>query len=360
MKLLILTQKVSIDDDVLGFMHRWITEFAQHVQIVTVICLHAERYELSTNVRVISMGKEQIANSKWQMAVRKFIYVFRFFYYIWRERHHYDTVFVHMNHEYVVMAGLLWRIMGKRVALWYAHGYVPWTLYIAKLFVHDIFTSTTSGFRLSTKKLHVVGQGIDTDQFQPTTRPLQQGVFTIISVGRISPVKDYATLIRAAAMLRDQGKQFQIMVIGQLGLVGQGQYLDQLRLQIGDFHLESVVHFIGAVPNREIPGRLVTADLFVNMSRTGSLDKAMLEAMACGLPLATCNESMHEVLGSYVGQLMYPGGDARALTDKIAMVMDMSIAVRKQLGVALRAIVVRDHDLRGFIKKIVQILSTRS
>jgi len=39
MKLLIITQKVDINDDVLGFMHGWIAEFAKHCEKLTVICL---------------------------------------------------------------------------------------------------------------------------------------------------------------------------------------------------------------------------------------------------------------------------------------------------------------------------------
>jgi len=39
MKLLIVTQKVDINDDVLGFFHDWIKEFAKNCEKVTVICL---------------------------------------------------------------------------------------------------------------------------------------------------------------------------------------------------------------------------------------------------------------------------------------------------------------------------------
>lgn len=47
------------------------------------------------------------------------------------------------------------------------------------------------------------------------------------------------------------------------------------------------VYLVGAVANRNIIPFLQEADLFVNTSHTGSLDKAIVEAMACGLPILT-------------------------------------------------------------------------
>ena len=66
MKLLIITQKVDINDPVLGFFHRWLEEFAKHYEFVTVICLEKGEHRLPENVKVLSLGKEKlkIENSK--------------------------------------------------------------------------------------------------------------------------------------------------------------------------------------------------------------------------------------------------------------------------------------------------------
>ena len=93
MKILIITQKVSINDPVLGFMHRWIEEFAKHFERVTVICLEKGEHHLSPEVKVLSLGKE---NGKSRLK-----YILKFLYYIWREKNNYDAVFVHMNQENV-------------------------------------------------------------------------------------------------------------------------------------------------------------------------------------------------------------------------------------------------------------------
>ncbi|MEK7538915.1 MAG: hypothetical protein AAB552_03680 [Patescibacteria group bacterium] len=64
MKLLILTQKVDQNDDILGFFHGWIREFAKHAEQVTVIALGVGEYDLPKNVRVFSLGKELFAQER--------------------------------------------------------------------------------------------------------------------------------------------------------------------------------------------------------------------------------------------------------------------------------------------------------
>ena len=79
------------------------------------------------------------------------------------------------------------------------------------------------------------------------------------------------------------------------------------------------------VANKNIVSFLQNADLFVNMGQTGSLDKAMVEAMACGLPILTCNEALEEVLEDYQEELMYPKKDYRSLAEKIEYIFTKNI-----------------------------------
>ena len=178
MKLLIITQKVDSNDDVLGFMHGWIAEFAKQCISVTVICLQAGEHYLPDKVKVLSLGKESGRS--------KIKYLWRFYKYIWREWHNYEAVFVHMNEMYVILGWLGWKLWHKKISLWYAHGHVSLSLKIAAKLADIIFTSTQSGFRLPSKKVHVIGQGIDTNIFQIKNDALcVNDKFKIITVGRI-------------------------------------------------------------------------------------------------------------------------------------------------------------------------------
>lgn len=344
--LLILTQKVDINDPILGFFHRWVEEFAKHCNKLTVVCLQEGEHHLPQNVKVLSLGKEG-GESKTK-------YLFNFYKYIWRERKNYDSVFVHMNQGYVILGGLIWRLLSKKIGLWYAHGHVSFSLRVAERISSIIFTSTKSGFRMNSKKINIIGQGIDTEIFKPDENKVINGSLKIITVGRISPVKDIETLIRAAEMLRNDDQKFSIEIIGSPGLQEQVTYLDNLKKMVTDRNLGDQIKFIGPVTNNKIPGYLKSADLFVNMSHTGSLDKVILEAMAVGLPVATCNESVVDIFGKLKGMFMFRGGDVSELSEKIKMIKNLSVDEKKLCGDSVRGVVVEKHSLSNFVKKILK------
>jgi hypothetical protein len=138
MKLLILTQKADINDDILGFFHRWIEEFARHCESVIVICLQKGEYDLPENVRVLSLGKERV--TRYALGVtNKLKYLFNFYKYIWQERNNYDSVFVHMNPIYIVLGGLFWKLWNKKIILWYTHKAFNFKLRVAEKLVDKIF-----------------------------------------------------------------------------------------------------------------------------------------------------------------------------------------------------------------------------
>ena len=192
LNLLIITQKVDKNDPILGFFHRWIEEFAKHCAQVSVICLQEGEHTLPANVSVYSLGKEK--------HIGKLTQLIRLYSYILTHRKEYDAVFVHMNPEYLVLAGVFFRLLGKKVGLWYAHGAVSLYLRVGIFFSHIVFTSTDEGLRVYTKKKCVMGQGIDTNHFNK--KEIQKDtILRLITVGRLSPSKNIETLLKACARL---------------------------------------------------------------------------------------------------------------------------------------------------------------
>ncbi|MHB8710413.1 MAG: glycosyltransferase [Minisyncoccota bacterium] len=266
MKLLIVTQAVDTEDPILGFFVRWIEEFAKHAEHVEVIYLKEGKYTLPANVRVHSLGKEK--------SVSRVKYIFNFYTYIWRLRHEYDAVFVHMNPEYVVLGGILWRLLGKHVGLWYTHKNVDMKLRFAALLSHDIFTASKESFRLRSSKVRVMGHGIDVDFFSP-----DQGVLrgtAALSAGRLSKTKRHDLIIRAAEHFPNDVR-----------IVGDGPEIQNLKTLAEDLVISSRVHFVGPKNQEGLREEYRSAGVFVHTSETGSLDKVVLEALACGLPVVT-------------------------------------------------------------------------
>ena len=339
--LLIITQKVDKDEQLLGFFIKWITGFTGQFNKITVGCLEKGNFDLPFNVKVISFGKDR--------RLSKISQLINFYKLIIGRNGDYDAVFVHMNPIWVVFGGWWWRLSGKKISLWYAHGKVSFMLKIAERFTNIIFTSTKEGCRINSAKIKVVGQGIDTDLFKPEEKT-KNNKFTIVSVGRIAPSKDYETLIKAVSLLPENSVKIEI--IGGIGISEDEKYFALLKNLVIEKKLSDVVKFKGVIPNREILPILQSADLFVNMGQTGSLDKAILEALACGVIVLTCNEALADVLKDYAALLMYPKKDYSWLAEKIKIIMTMSEEEKSKISHALRQIVVENHNIHNLIKKI--------
>lgn len=343
MTLLIFTQKVDIEDPILGFFHRWIEEFSKHFENIIVICLYKGKYDLPENVEVYSLGKEE--------GKSKFTYIYRFYKYIFTLK--YDSVFVHMNQIYVILGGLFWRLMGKKIGLWYMHKNVGLTLYVAEKFVSNIFTATKESFRLKSTKINVVGHGIDVKRFKRNIQKEKSNVLKIVTIGRISPSKDYETLIKAVELLVKEGINLKVKIVGGAGTDSQESYFSELKTIVNEKKLSNFIEFTGPVRHDSINLYLNESDIFINTSHTGSLDKAILEAMASGLIVQTCNEAAKESLGEYSKILMFPKRDHKKLSQGIKSIIDLDLEERKKISTYLRNSVEKNHNLENLVVKII-------
>jgi glycosyltransferase involved in cell wall biosynthesis len=96
----------------------------------------------------------------------------------------------------------------------------------------------------------------------------------ILGVGRLSPEKDFATLLRAFALLRQR-------VAARLILLGSGPEADALHSLAGRLAIEDAVDFCGFVAN---PWAFMSrAALVVSSSLAEGFSLALAEAMACGI-----------------------------------------------------------------------------
>jgi len=288
-KLLIITQKVDENDQLLGFFVEWLKEFAKHHDHIIVLCLEKGSFDLPSNIRVISLGKNRKES--------KFLWLWNFYVNCWRLRNEYDSVFVHMNPIWAVLGSTMWRIMHKKVVLWYTHKAVTLKLRIAEKVVSQIVTASKESFRIKSNKVLVVGHGIDIDLFCPDeSKKSNEGIIRILSVGRITPIKGYETLIDAATILKNSGVVFSVTVIGEPAVKDDINYLESLKLTIKSRGLTDAITFVGKVVNRNLPIYYQSHNIFIHMSQTGSLDKSILEAMACGIKVVSSNDASRAFL----------------------------------------------------------------
>ena len=317
MKLLIITQTVDEGDPVLGFFVSWIVEFSKQVEQVEVICLKLGRSDLPKNVRVHSLGKEDPPRTFF-ISWRRAVYVFRFLRLAWRLRREYDAVFVHMNPEYVVLAGILWRALGKRVALWYTHRSVDLKLRIAAVLTNVIVTASAESFRLPSTKVRVIGHGIDMTQFVPPPKKPTGTTLRVLTIGRLSSTKRIMEMLAAIDTLVARDVSIAFTIAGVPATVADAAYERQVHAMIFAKPTASHVQFLGAVSHADIPALLERHDVFLNLSTTGSLDKAMLEALAAGMPAVTTNIAFRDLLAPVPG-LFVETDSSTAIADALSL-----------------------------------------
>jgi len=339
-----ITRKVDRDDAQAGFTYGWVKKIAQNVEKLKVICLEKGNLKgLPDNLEVFSMGKEKGKN-RLKEFIRFQIGAFKFIFKV-------DKVFCHMNPEYTILIFPYAKIFRKRIVSWYSHKAINWKVKIMHFLADRIVTPTKDSFGIESKKKIVVGHGIDTDLFKPRKRE-KNDILKIISVGRISPIKDYVTLIKAIGEVKKHGIIVRVEIVGGWDYSNQERYLNKLKELVKKYHLGDQVWFIGAVRYKDLLAYYQEAGISVNLCPTGSPDKAVLEAMACGLSVIVANQTLKEDFGPYAHQLIFEHGNVQDLADKIITLVQSG--QMEEIGLYLRKQVVKNHNLDKLVNKIIK------
>lgn len=345
MRLLIITQAVDRTDPVLGFFLDWIALFARECEQVQVICLREGEHDLPGNVTVHSLGKESGAS--------RIKYLVRFYWYLLVLHRRYDAVFVHMNPEYIVLGGLWWRLWGKRIGLWYVHSSVTRTLRLATKLTHLVFTTSPESFLIHSSKVQVMGHGIPVGIFSVPETTLRgqedpHREVQIMTVGRVSRTKRIGEMLLALDELYRRGSRFAFTIVGAPVTEADVAYRDQLNAEIAQ--RPYTVVSAGPIAYRDLPHMLARADVFLNLSATESMDKAVLESFAAGVPVVSSNKAFRPVLEKY--RLFCADTEPDTVADAIE-----SYIRREDRGSVrddLRSYVEAHHSLARLIPAIIQ------
>ena len=138
---------------------------------------------------------------------------------------------------------------------------------------------------------------------------LPEGTPLAVTVGALVDHKDHATLVKAAAALRQRQPDLRWVI------AGEGELRSDLEARIRGLGLSDRVHLAGQVGE---PLRLIaSADVFVMSSKEEGLGTTVLDAMALGIPIAaTSGGGSPEMLSGGAG-LLSPPGDPTALAGSV-------------------------------------------
>ncbi len=341
MKLLVLTQIMDRTDPTLGFFVPWVEELAKRIDSVHVICLQKGGFELPSNVTVSSLGKESGGS--------RFLYILRFFKQVFARGVGYDAVLVHMNHEYVILVGWWWRLTGKRVYLWRNHYEGSLLVDIASLFCTKVFCTSRYSYTASYKHTVFMPTGVNIESLMPEIA-IERTPRSILALGRLSPSKRPEFLLSVYLILKNRGVPFTASFVGGAKESEYQTSLEELRDQLG---LQDQVTFVGAVPNTETFRYYRAADVFVNASKSGMLDKSMFKAMAAGALVVSASQDLAKEVSE---EFVFEEGNAENLADKLEYLLSLNAKERAQASSTF-ASVVESNSLPVLADKLVREMS---
>lgn len=352
MRVLLFNLAVDADDPVLAFAARWVEALSRRVERIDVLTMRAGRFTLPANVQVHSLGKEKGYSEPRRAA--------EFYRHLWRIVHddRVDVCFSHMAPVFTVLAAPVVRPRGIPVVTWYAHARLTTLLKLAHRLSDRVVTSLPTSYPYKHDKLVTLGQGIDTQLFSPDGVAGTHELPIILCVGRLSPVKDHPTLLKAVAYLRQRRDEpFRLVIIGGAATPRDAPYIQALHEQVKRLGLEPLVTFEPFVPLADLPRWYRRCAVHVNLTPTGFGDKVAWESMACARPCLVANEGFRDTVGDYAERLLFRFGDAQHLAERLAWVLSRPQPEAAAIGMYLRTRVSRMHSLEGLSEKLLELFT---
>jgi len=138
----------------------------------------------------------------------------------------------------------------------------------------------------SNSDIRVYPLGVDCDHFKPNNTKVNTDP-SLLYIGRIVEWKRVHICIETVIALKNQG--FKNTVLNIVGPIASESYYQKLKELIKANSLENNVFFLGYKDYNELPNYYINADVFLLPSDKETFGMVMIEAMACGTPVAGIN-----------------------------------------------------------------------
>ena len=188
--------------------------------------------------------------------------------------------------------------------------------------------------RLARRPMQVVTNGVDVERVarageEHYLRPSNGAGRTVVTVGRMIPIKDQATLLTAFA---SASRPHDRLVV-----VGEGPLRAELEQLAGRLGVADRVELPGLLQRDDVYRLLGRADAYVSTSCGEGLPLSVLEALAARLPAVLSDIPPHrEVAAATAAARLVPVGDARAFADALSRLLALPSEQRAALGRSAR------------------------
>lgn len=211
---------------------------------------------------------------------------------------------------------------------------------------------------LPVEKIEVIPNGVDAEVFVPDSASGSRlradlGVAPnerlIGIVGRIDPVKDHASFLDAAAVVRSEGHDVRFVVVGD----GPQGLVTQLREYAEALGIGKLTSWVG--PRDDIPAVMNSLDVLVSSSVSEGMPNVLVEAMACGVPCVATDVGDSAVVIDATGAVCTPR-DPTALATGISSVLRRLEVDSVAISETARARVIAEYTIEMLASRTESLL----
>jgi len=174
--------------------------------------------------------------------------------------------------------------------------------------------------------------------------PDSRNKLKIIAIGRLTYQKYFEILIKAAAEVVNQGLDLLVLILGD------GEERSRLEKLIHELRVGGYVKLLGI--RHDAMELMKGSDIFVMPSRYEGLSIAMIEAMACGLPvIASDAPGLRDYIDQGKNGFLFGIGQYKVLAKHILHLANDE-KLREKLSGGARNTFVKEYDMRRNIKSL--------
>lgn len=153
----------------------------------------------------------------------------------------------------------------------------------------------------------------------------------ILTIGRLSWIKDYESAISAMNLLKSKGIEFTY------NIVGTGVELERLRFAVYQYKLDDRVFFLGQINHEEITKMMQESDIYLQTSYEEGFCVSVLEAQATGLLCIVSDaEGLKENIVNGKTGWIVPKRNPEAFANKIVDVINLPADARREMAINAR------------------------
>jgi colanic acid/amylovoran biosynthesis glycosyltransferase len=207
-------------------------------------------------------------------------------------------------------------------------------------------------YGLDPAKAWVIRPAVDPDFFYPSDRLKSEDAFKLITTGSLIWGKGFEYALLAVRRVIDRGFRLHFRIIGE------GPEKQRLLYTIQDLGLQEHVRLLGQLSPAAVRSTLQEADVFVLSSLSEGISNAVLEAMACGLPVVTTDcGGMREAVQDGVEGFVVPIRQPKLLAHALMQLAD-DPELRERMGQAGRKRILCEFTLERQAGSFIQMLET--